>query len=104
MLNYEFFSKAPKLNGDLEVVCPADIPLDISKKIQSTTLNIAKSLNMKGVFRVDYILAGEELYFLEINTNPEVMAGGGIDTMAKASGISVKDLLGDILEDADYGM
>ena len=51
---------------------PADIPAEQTKKIQDLTIKAFKSLNSKGVVRIDYIIDkdDESVYINEINTIP----------------------------------
>lgn len=49
---------------------PANIPEEIVHKIQEYTRTVYGSFDITGVVRADFLLAGEEVYFNELNTVP----------------------------------
>ena len=57
-----------------------------------------KSLNLNGYARMDLRLTPEnEIYFLEVNPNPELAFGECLANAAKSDGMSYEDLIGKIL-------
>ena len=67
----EFFDFDAKYTPSLvDEVTPADISEELMQKCQSISSDIYDFLMCRGVVRIDYILRGEELFFLEVNTVP----------------------------------
>ena len=63
-----------KYAGGGKSVIPADIPQEISEKVQNVVRLVYSSLDMRGIVRFDFILEGEELYLSEVNTVPGSLA------------------------------
>lgn len=63
-----------KYAGGGKSVIPADIPQEISAKVQNAVRLVYSSLDMRGIVRFDFILEGEELYLSEVNTVPGSLA------------------------------
>ena len=53
---------------------PADLPREISDKIRACTTWIYEAFDGRGVVRADFIVAGGEAYFNELNTVPGSLA------------------------------
>ena len=100
--NAEYFTTAVKtgLEGDLQCIIPADISSEITNKMKSKTLEIAKFLNLKGCGRLDFILDGDDFYLLEINPLPDISDHGPMPGQLEAAGLTMTDMFNDILEDA----
>ena len=80
------------------------MPADINKKNYYTVLKLAekahKALNCKGVTRSDFKLINNTFYLLEINTQPGMTSLCLVPEIAKYSGITFKDLVEKIVDDA----
>lgn len=94
----EYFDYEAKYNGRSREVCPAEATPDIVKSVQETTVDIYSNLGCKGVVRMDYILAKDGLYFLEVNTIPGMTSASLVPKMVRAAGIDISDFLSDIIE------
>lgn len=53
---------------------PADLPASVSARVQGYTKLLYRRLDLVGVVRADFLLAGEEVYFNEMNTVPGSLA------------------------------
>lgn len=53
---------------------PADLPEEISRKIQEYTGILYESFGVRGVVRADFLVAGGSVYFNELNTVPGSLA------------------------------
>ena len=96
----EFFDYEAKYQpGMAEEITPARISEVLTLKIQRSSSEIYDLCNCKGIVRVDFILQGETFYFLELNTVPGMTETGFIPQQIKAMGLSLKDLLTDIIHD-----
>ena len=96
----EFFDYEAKYTpGMSEEITPARIPEHVAKECHRLSLAIYEFLGCKGIVRVDYIIRDEKLYFLEINTIPGMSEASIIPQQGKVYGISMTDLLTEVIED-----
>ena len=97
----EFFDyEAKYTEGKAEEITPARINDELTKKCQQLASNIYDLTNSKGVVRVDFIIKGNQLYFLELNSIPGMTKESIIPKQIRAMGLQEKDLLRKIvLED-----
>lgn len=66
----------------------------VIEKIKSTTEEIAKTIGVKDILRIDYRLTEEqELYFLEINSVPRVSSTSEIGFICQERNISYENIL-----------
>ena len=68
--------------------------------IQEASRRIYARLGCSGVVRVDYILSGKDLYFLEINTIPGMTSASLVPQQVRTAGIEMKDFLSQIIENS----
>ena len=95
-----WFDYDAKYNGLSREVCPAEIPVVLSEKIQEITRNIYRRLGCKGLVRMDYISAPDGVYFLEVNIIPGMTNASLVPKMVRAAGISITDFLTTIIENS----
>lgn len=96
----EFFDYNAKYNGQVSEITPARIPDSVRDQVQALTLRIYDILGCQGIIRVDYILTeGWKINLLEINTTPGMTATSFIPQQVRAAGLSMTDVLTDIIED-----
>ena len=78
---------------------PADIPDEQTAKIQNLTKKAFKTLNSKGVVRIDYIIDKEDnsVYINEINTIP----GSFSFYLWKHNGLEYPELIDKLVEIAE---
>ena len=80
------------------------MPADISKNSYNKVLKLAEKahqvLNCKGVTRSDFKLINNNFYLLEINTQPGMTDLSLVPEIAKYVGISFKELVKKIIDDA----
>lgn len=96
----EYFDYDAKYNGRSEEVCPAKISEEERQTVQRTTERIYENMGCSGVVRMDYILSGKDLYFLEINTIPGMTNASLVPKMVRAAGMQVTEFLSDIIENS----
>jgi len=93
---YDFEAKYTK--GLTEFELPAKIDADLTKKIQSLAVKSHKAVNGKGLSRVDFLIAKDNIpYVLEINTLPGMTDLSDLPAQANAMGISFDNLVKIIL-------
>lgn len=95
----EFFDYEAKYTpGKSDEITPAEMPVNITDKIQDLTSSVYDLLGCKGIVRVDFIIVGEEPYFLEINSIPGMTEESLIPKQAKAAGIDLAELYSMVIE------
>jgi D-alanine-D-alanine ligase len=89
----EFFDyEAKYTQGRSDEITPANIPPAITKEIQRISKYVYEILGCKGIVRVDFIVAGETPYFIEINTVPGMTKESLVPKEAAAAGITLEEL------------
>jgi D-alanine-D-alanine ligase len=96
----EFFDYEAKYLGASDEVCPAQIPDEITEKINEETQKIYHHFGCKGLVRVDYILREEDVYFLEINTVPGMTKMSLVPQQVRTAGINMMDFFTILIEEA----
>mgnify|MGYP001943347612 CR=1 FL=1 len=95
----EFFDYNAKYEGEVLEVTPAQISEVLTNKIQELTSKIYNLVDAKGIIRVDYIIKEDNIpYLLEVNTTPGMTATSFIPQQVEAAGLSMTDVLNDIIE------
>ncbi|MCX6252034.1 MAG: D-alanine--D-alanine ligase [Bacteroidetes bacterium] len=90
----EYFDYEAKYHEGLsEEVVPADIPAANAVQCQNISKLLFAKLNCRGVVRFDYILHGNILFFLEVNTVPGLTAQSIVPKMAAAHGWTMTELI-----------
>jgi len=96
----EFFDYEAKYTPGLsDEVTPADMPDNIIEEIRLLSSRVYDLLGCRGIVRVDFIIVGEQPYFLEINTVPGMTRESLIPKQAAAAGILLDDLYSMVIED-----
>ncbi len=98
--DHEFFDYDAKYNGFSDEICPAEIPEETARMIRSASEKIYSRLGCSGCVRMDYILAEDGLYFLEINTIPGMTAASLVPKMVRTAGMRMTDFLTAIIENS----
>lgn len=95
----DFFDYEAKYTaGMAEEITPASITEKEEKECRKMTAELYRSFNCKGVVRFDYFLSGDKWWFLEVNTVPGFSEGSIIPKQAKASGYSLQEFFGLLIE------
>jgi D-alanine-D-alanine ligase len=81
------------LSGSTEYLCPAELPDEITDRIQSEAEAIFKSCDCRDFARIDFILEGDTPYFLEMNTLPGMTPQSLLPKSAAAKGIDFNSLI-----------
>ena len=95
----EFFDYDAKYNGQVEEITPARIPEEQARRAQQLTSSIYDILHCNGIIRIDYIISPKgDISMLEINTTPGMTATSFIPQQVRAAGLTMADVLTDIVE------
>lgn len=94
----DYFDYDAKYNGHSREICPAPVSAEETAKLSETTCEIYSRLGCSGVVRMDYIMAEDGLYFLEVNTIPGMTSASLVPKMVAAAGIDMTAFLTGIIE------
>lgn len=94
----EFFDYDAKYNGKSDEICPAPVSKEIADKVNELTATIYHHFGCKNIVRIDYILHGDEPYFLEINSVPGFTAASLVPAQLKAAGLDPKEVFTYLIE------
>ncbi|MBB5519257.1 D-alanine--D-alanine ligase [Amphiplicatus metriothermophilus] len=96
--------EAKYVPGGSRHILPADLPPAVAERCLDLALKAHQALGCRGVsrsdFRYDETATGEQLYFLEINTQPGMTGTSLVPEQAAHCGISFEALCAWIIEDA----
>jgi D-alanine-D-alanine ligase len=95
--NNEFFDYEAKYLGASQEICPAQIPQELSTAIIDLSHKLYRHLGCRGVVRMDYIVRGDEIYFLEVNTVPGMTEMSLVPQQIRAAGMTIKQFLSQLL-------
>jgi D-alanine-D-alanine ligase len=93
-----YFDWDAKYENKSDEITPADLSEELTKKCQDQSIEIYDHLGCSGVIRIDYILEGNDFYFLEVNTTPGLSPTSIIPQMARAYGWSNHQLIQAIID------
>ncbi len=87
--------------GSTVETCPADLPADVTAKMQDMAERVFRALRLKNYARMDFMLRGEdEIFCLEANTLPGMTPTSLLPQEAAAIGMSFEELCEAILRSA----
>lgn len=96
----EFFDfEAKYTKGMAEEITPARIPEETKNQVQSITSEIYANLNCKGLVRIDFILKGNQVFFLELNSVPGMTKESIVPKQIRALNLKVEDVILKIIND-----
>ena len=95
----EFFDYDAKYNGQVQEITPARLPEDVTERVGQITSHIYDILHCNGIIRIDFIISKEgNISMLEVNTTPGMTATSFIPQQVRAAGLSMTDVLTEIVE------
>lgn len=103
----EFFDYDAKYNGQVKEITPARLNPDTAKRVAELTGHIYDILHCNGIIRIDYIISrgtgsdgkpADKINMLEINTTPGMTPTSFIPQQVRAAGLSMTDVLTEIVE------
>ncbi len=84
---YDYDSKY-KPNG-AKLIAPAAITKGEQEQISNLALKIYKNMGLRDFARIDGIISGNEIYFLEVNSIPGMTSTSDLPASARAAGFSL---------------
>ena len=95
----EFFDYDAKYNGQVQEITPARLSEDTARRVAEITSQIYDILHCNGIIRIDYIISKDQkISMLEVNTTPGMTATSFIPQQVRAAGLSMTDVLTEIVE------
>lgn len=86
--------------GMTEFIIPAELLEEMTKKVKQIAVDSFKACDCRGVSRVDFMVADDKAYVLEINTSPGMTDLSDLPAQANAMGIDYDTLVQIILNGA----
>jgi len=100
----DFFDfEAKYTEGMSEEITPANVPEEIQKKCRQISSDIYDILNCKGIVRIDFIVKGNQLYFLELNSIPGMSRESIVPKQIRTMGLKVEDIIDLVIRDTIEG-
>lgn len=97
----DFFDYEAKYTpGMSDEITPARINEELAEKVRNISSQIYDALNCKGIVRIDYIISGKDIYFLEVNTVPGMSPNSIVPKQIRESGLSVAEVYKLIIDEA----
>ena len=98
---YDYETKYKK--GASTHICPAEIPDELTEKVQTLAVDSFKICKCEGVARVDLMLSEENIpYVIEVNSVPGMTETSLVPDAARAAGIEFPELCEKILALANF--
>jgi len=96
----EFFDYEAKYSeGKAEEITPARIPEEIAKRCRQIASEIYDHLNCRGIVRIDFIVRGNQIFFLELNSIPGMSRESIVPKQIRAMGLRIEDILEKVIDD-----
>jgi D-alanine-D-alanine ligase len=96
----DFFDYDAKYTASLvDEITPARISGELTQTCMAISSEVYDCLMCHGLVRIDYILRGNDFYFLEINTVPGMSENSIVPKMARTAGYEMSFLWDVIIED-----
>ena len=95
----DFFDYEAKYKNESDEVTPADLSKELTLKCQAQSERLYQLLHCKGMVRFDYILVGQDFYFLEVNTIPGFSEQSLFPQQIISVGLTIAGVLNEIIEE-----
>jgi D-alanine-D-alanine ligase len=100
---HDFYDYDAKyVDGGSRHIIPARIDEGVSQKIMEYAQRAHETLGCRGVSRADFRLDGDKAYLLEINTQPGMTPTSLVPEQAAYAGITFKELIKWMVDNAEY--
>ncbi len=97
----EFFDyEAKYTEGKAEEFTPARLDEDLVRKCQELAMRIYDLTDSSGIIRVDFIIKGNQLYFLELNSIPGMSRESIIPKQINSMGMKMEEVLQQVIDNA----
>ena len=90
------------VTGEVGLAIYADLSDGVREQIREYSRRLVRALGVRDLSRIDFFLAGDRLYFNEINTMPGFTDGSLYAKMVEACGIGEEKLFSMLIENAAH--
>ena len=94
----DFFDFEAKYQGLSQEITPARISNSLTQQVQHIAKNVYELLNLRSIARIDFMLVDDTPFIIEVNTTPGFSNESIVPKMIAASGKSIKEFWGEIME------
>lgn len=95
-----FFDYASKYDGSSEEICPGRFSYTQKSKLSEVAEKIHQLMNLTQLSRSDFIVSGDDVYFLEVNTLPGLTNQSLFPKASASVGLQYPDLISHLVESA----
>jgi D-alanine-D-alanine ligase len=99
-LNEFFDYEAKYTEGKAEEITPARIDVNLTRKCQELASSIYDLTDSSGLIRVDFIIKGNQVYFLELNSIPGMSRESIVPKQVMHAGLKMEEVLQWVIDDA----
>jgi len=96
----DFFDYNAKYKGQADEITPARLSHEMTLKIKSIAKKIYHILDMEGFSRSEFVIQNNDIFLLEVNSVPGLTSESILPKQANASGIELKDLFANAINEA----
>ena len=97
---HDFFSEDVKYDGRTEEICPGRFSFSVREALSNAALTAHLGLGLSQYSRSDFMIKGDDVYFLEVNTLPGLTSESLFPKAAAAVGLSFTQLVGHLINTA----
>lgn len=95
----DFFDFDAKYKGESNETTPALIPDLLADKIKMHAKDIYKRIGLRGIARIDFMVnENEEIYLIEVNTNPGMSDKSIVPQQLTYSGLDIKKVFTNLIQ------
>ncbi len=96
----DFYSEEVKANRRADEFCPSRFTLEIKNEIEKLAKLVHHTLGLSQYSRSDFIVADDGIYFLEVNSQPQLTPSSIFSKSIEAVGGTYADFITHLLTDA----
>lgn len=87
----DFFDYEAKYQGKSKEITPARLSDSVTKEVQSLTVKAYKTLGLKGMSRIDFIVENDLPFLIEVNTTPGLSEQSIIPQQVRKQGYTLTE-------------
>lgn len=95
-----FFDYVSKYDGSSEEICPGRFSYTQKTKLSETAEKVHQVMNLTQLSRSDFMVSGDDVYFLEVNTLPGLTNQSLFPKASASVGLQYPDLISHLVESA----
>jgi D-alanine-D-alanine ligase len=100
----DFFDyEAKYVRGMAQEITPANVSEDLTRHCQELAKEVYMLCDCSGIIRVDFIIKGNQVYFLELNSIPGMSRESIIPKQVASMGMLMEEVLQQVIEESYPG-